>query len=154
MFQQILESGFNIFCIHQHVTWVCENWPSYNDWVIVSDWHFMSSPTRYSICRYRDCYGSKDKNLGKRGSQSFSYVPNIQIYEIENGSHSCYIDYPDVFNNKVKEFILAQTESCRLKQEQLNSQKDVSLGKTNDIDGQNVMNAQNQTLTWNNNNVI
>ena len=109
----------------------------------------LYGPSQYSLITVPTLfiYGSKDKNLGKRGSQSFSYVPNIQIYEIENGSHSCYIDYPDVFNNKVKEFILAQTESCRLKQEQLNSQKDVSLGKTNDIDGQNVMNAQNQTLT-------
>ena len=81
----------------------------------------------------------KIKNLGKRGSQSFNYVPNIEIYEIENGSHSCYIDYPDVFNNKIKEFILAQTESCRVKQQQQLSQLEIA------PEEQNV--SQNQTLT-------
>ena len=101
----------------------------------------LYGPSQYSIITVPTLfiYGSKDKNLGKRGSQSFSYVPNIEIYEIENGSHSCYIDYPDVFNNKIKEFILAQTESCRVKQQQQLSQLEIA------PEEQNV--AQNQTLT-------
>ena len=103
----------------------------------------LYGPSQYSLITVPTLfiYGSKDKNLGKRGSQSFSYVPNIEIYEIENGSHSCYIDYPDVFNNKIKEFILAQTESCRVKQQQL-SQQEIAP----EIVQQNV--ANNQTLTW------
>ena len=102
----------------------------------------LYGPSQYSIITVPTLfiYGSKDKNLGKRGSQSFSYVPNIEIYEIENGSHSCYIDYPDVFNNKIKEFILAQTESCRVKQQQQLSQLEIA------PEEQNV--AWNQTLTW------
>lgn len=102
----------------------------------------LYGPSQYSLITVPTLfiYGSKDKNLGKRGSQSFSYVPNIEIYEIENGSHSCYIDYPDVFNNKIKEFILAQTESCRVKQQQL-SQQEIAP----EIVQQNV--ANNQTLT-------
>ena len=101
----------------------------------------LYGPSQYSLITVPTLfiYGSKDKNLGKRGSQSFSYVPNIEIYEIENGSHSCYIDYPDVFNNKIKEFILAQTESCRVKQQQELSQLEIA------PEEQNV--AQNQTLT-------
>lgn len=101
----------------------------------------LYGPSQYSLITVPTLfiYGSKDKNLGKRGSQSFSYVPNIEIYEIENGSHSCYIDYPDVFNNKIKEFILAQTESCRVKQQQQLSQLEIA------PEEQNV--AQNQTLT-------
>ena len=101
----------------------------------------LYGPSQYSLITVPTLfiYGSKDKNLGKRGSQSFSYVPNIEIYEIENGSHSCYIDYPDVFNNKIKEFILGQTESCRVKQQQQLSQLEIA------PEEQNV--AQNQTLT-------
>ena len=101
----------------------------------------LYGPSQYSLITVPTLfiYGSKDKNLGKRGSQSFSYVPNIEIYEIENGSHSCYIDYPDVFNNKIKEFILAQTESCRVKQQQQLSQLEIA------PEEQNV--AWNQTLT-------
>ena len=101
----------------------------------------LYGPSQYSLITVPTLfiYGSKDKNLGKRGSQSFSYVPNIEIYEIENGSHSCYIDYPDVFNNKIKEFILAQTESCRVKQQQQLSQLEIA------PEEQNV--TQNQTLT-------
>ena len=102
----------------------------------------LYGPSQYSLITVPTLfvYGSKDKNLGKRGSQSFNYVPNIEIYEIENGSHSCYIDYPDVFNNKIKEFILAQTESCRVKQQQQLSQLEIA------PEAQNI--AQNQTLTW------
>jgi len=101
----------------------------------------LYGPSQYSLITVPTLfvYGSKDKNLGKRGSQSFNYVPNIEIYEIENGSHSCYIDYPDVFNNKIKEFILAQTESCRVKQQQQLSQLEIA------PEAQNI--AQNQTLT-------
>ena len=101
----------------------------------------LYGPSQYSLITVPTLfvYGSKDKNLGKRGSQSFNYVPNIEIYEIENGSHSCYIDYPDVFNNKIKEFILAQTESCRVKQQKQLSQLEIAPKE------QNI--AQNQTLT-------
>ena len=101
----------------------------------------LYGPSQYSLITVPTLfvYGSKDKNLGKRGSQSFNYVPNIEIYEIENGSHSCYIDYPDVFNNKIKEFILAQTESCRVKQQKQLSQLEIA------PEAQNI--AQNQTLT-------
>ena len=102
----------------------------------------LYGPSQYSLITVPTLfvYGSKDKNLGKRGSQSFNYVPNIEIYEIENGSHSCYIDYPDVFNNKIKEFILAQTESCRVKQQQQLSQLEIAPKEQK--------NTQNQTLTW------
>ena len=67
----------------------------------------MYGPSQYSQIKVKTLfiYGSKDKNLGKRGSESFRYVPEVEIYEIAGGTHSCYIDYPIVFNQKILTFI-------------------------------------------------
>ena len=67
----------------------------------------MYGPSQYSTIKVKTLFifGSKDKNLGKRGSESFRYVPDIEIFEIQGGTHSCYIDYPDVFNHKILSFI-------------------------------------------------
>ena len=67
----------------------------------------MYGPSQYSTIMTPTLfiYGSKDLKLGKRGSESFSYVPNVETYVIEDGSHSCYIDQPDQFNAKVADFI-------------------------------------------------
>lgn len=63
-----------------------------------SQYKTISTPTLF-------IYGSKDLKLGKRGSESFSYVPNIETFVVPDGSHSCYIDYPEQFNAKLAQFI-------------------------------------------------
>ena len=67
----------------------------------------MYGPSQYSTINAPTLfvYGSKDLKLGKRGSESFSYVPNIETFVVEGGSHSCYIDFPEVFNAKIADFI-------------------------------------------------
>lgn len=49
-------------------------------------------------------WGSKDKP-GKQRSKKLMRIPKATGFEIAGGSHPCYLDFPDIFNTKLCDWI-------------------------------------------------
>ena len=50
-------------------------------------------------------YGSEDAGGKERSETRLMKIPNAVGFEIKGGSHPCYLDYPDLFNERVLTFL-------------------------------------------------
>ena len=50
-------------------------------------------------------YGSEDVGGKERSETRLMNIPNAVSFEIKGGSHPCYLDYPDLFNERVLTFL-------------------------------------------------
>ena len=50
-------------------------------------------------------YGSEDVGGKERSETRLINIPNAVSFEIKGGSHPCYLDYPDLFNERILTFL-------------------------------------------------
>jgi abhydrolase domain-containing protein 14 len=50
-------------------------------------------------------WGSEDTNGKERCTSRLTAIPGAIGFEVKDGSHPCYLDYPDLFNGRVVKFL-------------------------------------------------
>lgn len=56
-------------------------------------------------------YGEKDVDIGVPGAKFFKGAPNVDIFEMKQGTHPCYLDKPQQFNTKLLKWLMRASRS-------------------------------------------
>eukprot|EP00041_Stephanoeca_diplocostata_P006323 m.80628 g.80628 ORF g.80628 m.80628 type:complete len:392 (-) comp16300_c0_seq1:272-1447(-) len=73
--------------------------------------------TTANITKILYIYGEKDTQIGAPSAKYFATVKNIEVLQIPQGTHPCYLDNPKMFNKNLVKFLTSGTRKYMRKME-------------------------------------